>query len=170
MYRSCTVAAYKDNVDQPGSHQAGSHVVTLDSRGDACRRNLERCESGSLKQRSGLVAVDMHVCSLPAMLQRNVHRRSRRSILGSCQCSGIAVRLNPHRAPFLFQILQQAESDLSDIPADLDILRLNSVCLMIENLLNLRNAPRPVVQKSLLHPVQCPEKIDSCRSGGGKVS
>ena len=103
------------------------------------------------------------------MLQRNVHRSSCRSILGSRQRPGIAVRLDSHRAPFFFQILQQAEPDLTDIPADLDILSLNFVSLMVEDLLNLRNALRPVVQKGLLHPVQCPEKIDGCRPGGGKV-
>ena len=111
-----TVTADKDDLDPPRLQQKGCHVIALHTGRDAGIPQLKRGEHGSLQKRSRFIAINMHIPSLPAMLQCDIHRRSRRSVFGGCKRPRIAVREDAQLLPFLLALLKQLKTNFADVP------------------------------------------------------
>ena len=159
------VAADKDDVDHAGFQQDRGHVVTLHGCRYAGIIQFKGCQTGSLQERSGLIAVYMHIFRCPSVLQRHIHGGCRRAVLGCCQRTGIAVRQDPDFLAGLLQLLKQAESDLTDIPADLHIFFTDRICFAEQDLLDLGDRFFLICLCRGVDPVQCPEQIDGGRTG-----
>ena len=120
--RGNTVASHEYDIDLAGLHQNRRHVVTLNRRRDAGRVQFKACQPRALQQRPGLIAVDMHVTSLPAIFQRDIHRRGRRPVFRGGKSPRVAMRHDANGLAVLFEVLQKLKADPANVPADLDIL------------------------------------------------
>ena len=87
----------------------------------------------------------------------------RGAVLGGGQLAGVAVGEDA------VAVLDEAQAVLADLAAHPHVLVLDGHALLVQKLLELRNALVPVVQHHLLHAVERPGEIDGGRTGGVEV-